>query len=302
MTALPKITFQVENSDRKCFFIKSSSLRFKQASLFSYAHSRATLGRTPSDHFRFSLPWQSAYRYVSSISTEVCRPGREVFVDRGDNKRAIVSEENVAVCVTFDIHRLMQTYRVMTGNQGGVVPTFFECFSRFSLVDGALSFADTFTAMFAQIDAMGVDADLLERAGFQDSLFRVLVMLFDRKRGVFAESQSQAVNVRPEVRKLCEYMRANLTESITLTEMERFSGLSARSLQYAFRRYFDCRPKEWLQKQRLHAARARLLDSTRNPSITALAYEVAFASSSQFAAVYMRMYGESSSETIQRRG
>ena len=94
-------------------------------------------------------------------------------------------------------------------------------------------------------------------------------------------------------------MRANLTEPINLTKMERISGLSARLLQYAFRRSFGLTPIEWLRRERLHAARRLILDRRRDASITAIALEFGF-SPSQFALYYRALFHERPSETRAR--
>ena len=107
-------------------------------------------------------------------------------------------------------------------------------------------------------------------------------------------------DVRVEVAQLCEFFRANLKAPISLTEMGRRSGLSARVLQYSFQKAFGLRPKEWLRKQRLHAARAILLKPMQIISITARAYEFCFASPSDFAHRYKLEFGETPSDTIKR--
>jgi transcriptional regulator GlxA family with amidase domain len=60
------------------------------------------------------------------------------------------------------------------------------------------------------------------------------------------------------------------------------------------------RPKAWLRKQRLHAARAVLNDRSRKIKITSLAHDFCFHSPSEFAQHYLVEFGESPSETMRK--
>lgn len=84
---------------------------------------------------------------------------------------------------------------------------------------------------------------------------------------------------------------AHLTEPITLTDIERFSGLSARSLQYLFGRHAGISPMAWLKHQRLLKARALLLQPGGVNSITTLAMDLGFSSPSRFTAAYQGAFG-----------
>ena len=72
------------------------------------------------------------------------------------------------------------------------------------------------------------------------------------------EKLPESGNLRVELAQWCDFLAAHLTQPLTLTQMEQRSGLSARILQYSFHGAYGMGPKEWLRKQRLHAARAIL--------------------------------------------
>ena len=80
------------------------------------------------------------------------------------------------------------------------------------------------------------------------------------------------------------------------------SGLSARVLQRSFQKAFGLRPKQWVRKQRLHAARSLLFTSHEPLTITSLAYDFCFASPSEFASHYLLEFGELPSQTLRRAG
>ena len=156
----------------------------------------------------------------------------------------------------------------------------------------------------AQIDSVNGDAVVLGRLGLDDSLLRMCAAILNPSLFFGGNSIDEKVSPsREKIARLCEYLSGNLARPISLTEMEKMSGLSARVLQYTFQNAFGVRPKEWLRKQRLHAIRALLMKPTQQFKLTSLAYDYCFASPSDFARYYKQEFGELPSETIRlKRG
>ena len=93
-------------------------------------------------------------------------------------------------------------------------------------------------------------------------------------------------------------MRARLNKQLTMTDMERLAGLSARQLQIMFNKRFGCAPIEWQRRDRLRIAHERLLKTRSGLVISELAEQLGFASASRFTNYYKQTYGELPSETI----
>ena len=165
------------------------------------------------------------------------------------------------------------------------------------LVRGDFDFTRILLEITGRLEAVHADPPLAKLMMLDDRFYRALALLFSP--GLEDADLERARPLRREIARLCEYMRANLTEPINLTKMERISGLSARLLQYAFRRSFGLTPIEWLRRERLHAARRLILDRRRDASITAIALEFGF-SPSQFALYYRALFHERPSETRAR--
>jgi AraC-like DNA-binding protein len=165
-----------------------------------------------------------------------------------------------------------------------------------------VSFSGLFKSLFSQIDATGGDANILSKLALDDSLYRLCATLLYPELFLIDETRNgKRPYVRPEIDRLCEYIAANLTEAVSLTEMERRSGLSARILQRSFQNTFGLTPKQWVRQQRLHGARGVMLNRREPISITALAYQFCFASPSDFAHHYMLEFGEQPSQTLGRK-
>jgi AraC-like DNA-binding protein len=165
-----------------------------------------------------------------------------------------------------------------------------------------VSFACLFQGIFNQIDALNGDKRLLELMRLDDSILRLCAALLYADQ-ILGENDSSDVSYssRHQITNLCEALSANLTKPFSLTQMEQISGLAARVLQYSFQKQFGCRPKEWLRKQRLHAARAILQQPDQRIKLASLAYDFCFPSPSVFARYYQAEFGELPSETLARK-
>jgi AraC-like DNA-binding protein len=153
----------------------------------------------------------------------------------------------------------------------------------------------------ALIDLHQRDAKVLTQLGLQDMLYRHIAMMlrpeaFLLQTDLFRTTTDSAALTA----KLCDYMNAHLDAGVTLTDMEVFSGLSARSLQVAFKKHLGCTPMQWLTKQKLHIIRARLLNADPAESITSLAGAY-FPNLGDFARYYKRQFGEMPSQTRARQ-
>jgi AraC family ethanolamine operon transcriptional activator len=170
-----------------------------------------------------------------------------------------------------------------------------------SLRLGNSSFSNLYNGLFQTINEVDANSSILSHLTVDDSLYRLSVLLLHPEL-YFLDETHKGVRqyMTKEVVKLCEWLRANLTEPISTTHMEQQSGLSIRVLQYSFQKAFGMRPKEWVRKQRLLAARLILEKSIERVKITTPTYEYCFASPSEFSHFYIVEFGETPSETIKR--
>jgi transcriptional regulator GlxA family with amidase domain len=100
------------------------------------------------------------------------------------------------------------------------------------------------------------------------------------------------------VNRAQEYMRANLGESITISDLLRLCNCSRGTLFTAFRKAKGYTPIEFLAEQRLHAARRQLLDPGESTTVSSVALDCGFVHLGRFAATYRERFGERPSETL----
>ena len=131
---------------------------------------------------------------------------------------------------------------------------------------------------------------LLNRSGLDDVIYRTMSMMF--APAAFLPSPADiVVNERHTLNAICDFLMVHISEPVTLTDLERFSGLSARTLQYVFAKKTGMSPMVWLKQQRLTKAQELLRQPGAVQSITALAMHFCFSSPSRFAADYRRQFG-----------
>lgn len=167
---------------------------------------------------------------------------------------------------------------------------------------GAFDFTKVFNNICIFIESFSGDVALMEKLVLDDLFYRQAVFLLKPELLASRErvSETRAPNWRHGIDAVCDAIRCHLDQRLSLTEMEAISGLSRRSLQYAFRKRFGLSPMEWHRRERLHVAYKRLCNGDRSVTIAELSMLSGFGSPSSFAAHYRRIFGETPSETLGR--
>ena len=105
---------------------------------------------------------------------------------------------------------------------------------------------------------------------------------------------------RTRLEQVERYIRARLFAPISLEDLARAGGVSARTLNVLCHRHHGVAPMMLLRNLRLEAARERLL-STPGASVTDVALECGFGHLGRFSAYYRSRFGELPSETTLQR-
>jgi AraC-like DNA-binding protein len=129
-----------------------------------------------------------------------------------------------------------------------------------------------------------------------ESILRLVFLNFphglsNRLGGLQADATSR------QITNAIDFMRDNMHQPLTLSEVAEASGISVRSLQYGFRRFRNVTPLAYLREIRLQAAQAELSSPLNILSIKDVALKWGFTHMGHFAARYRAAYGETPSET-----
>lgn len=259
-------------------------------------------------HFRMDIKetigLQLIFPYIGHAS-QVC-DGVTNVIQSGSNallvpnlRRTIECAPSSAVVASLDVGRLELTRQAMSGmTADGAIPddrtVELQLERNRSLFPG-------FLQICRMIDALGPNAELTANLGIDDMIYRWIAAAMSEP-GMQAEQIDARASSHARLDTVCDMIRAASERPMTLTEMEAVSGLSSRALQYGFKARFGCSPMEWQRRERMHAARHRLLTADPDETVTSIAYAMGFSSSAAFSTLYRRYFGEMPSQVLRQFG
>lgn len=97
-----------------------------------------------------------------------------------------------------------------------------------------------------------------------------------------------------------DFMRAHLHQPRTMADIAAAAGISVRSLQVAFRHFYDTTPMAYLRQLRLEEVHAELSSAENRLPVGEVALKWGFIHMGRFAAHYRAAYGVYPSETAAR--
>jgi AraC-like DNA-binding protein len=135
---------------------------------------------------------------------------------------------------------------------------------------------------------------------FENLLYRSIIQGLAHNHWDWLQRPRPAADLR-SVRRAETYIRAHLTEVVTLNDMAREAGCGVRSLQLAFQQARGTTPMVALRRARLEGARQVLECTEPDGSVTDVALRFGFSNPGRFANLYQRAFGETPSRTRRKR-
>ncbi len=169
-----------------------------------------------------------------------------------------------------------------------------------SLKYGNISFEEIFKSLAQIINSYKCNTDLLWKIGIDELFYRNIIMMLLPEK-FFSDNSFDKVVSPKAIDKIIEFQKSHPFELLTLNDLEKISGLSCRALQYEFKKRLGLSPMQWLKKERLNKARELLLNKNSEDTITTIAMNFGFASSSLFSKYYYEEFGELPSHTIKSK-
>lgn len=145
--------------------------------------------------------------------------------------------------------------------------------------------------MISMVDSASCNAGHLERIGLESLLTRLFAEVFLAQLGrtVPRAAPGSRTNVKA-LDVICDHIAAHVGKPLTIPQMEKLSGLSSRSVAYAFRSRFNCTPQEWQRNFLLDVAHRRL--ASGEASMAAIAADLGFSSLQRFRFHYQQRFGD----------
>ena len=207
------------------------------------------------------------------------------------------------VAITLDPRRLEATARSMVGpRHGGRINLGLTSPRIIPLAAARSPGLGLLKRILPLLDHAGGDERNMRMLGVDDVIHRIVALLLAPGVLDWSAHAPPSHSTEAALRRVTEYIVGHLHEPIAVCDLEQISGLAARTLQLAFKKSFNCSPREWIQQRRLLLARERLLSSPNPVTVASVAGACGFTRLGGFAAAYTRRFGESPSETLRRRG
>ena len=150
---------------------------------------------------------------------------------------------------------------------------------------------------------LAAGADVLHHSRIDDQILRLWVLLLIPELRNAAEcfNHSSLPATGPAwVKVLADWIEAHADEPLALSDLERQSGYSRRSLQLAFRTYLECSPMQWVKRCRMRKARERFQCPRPGDSVTTVAHGLGFVNLASFTREFTRLFGERPSAVLRR--
>ena len=121
----------------------------------------------------------------------------------------------------------------------------------------------------------------------------------DRRKKKAGSPRRQPSKRARLVRRAEEYMRANLGKPLSMSDLCRKLGVSQRTLHYAFQELRGLSPMAYFKARRLNAVRQELKTAPSDTTtVRVIAQRWGFWHTGEFAAAYLRLFGELPSQTL----
>ena len=163
------------------------------------------------------------------------------------------------------------------------------------------SFEAAFRNIFSMADIFSESQVMLNASGLDDIFYRTLAIALNLETFTVNSERRLSKPSHRQLDRVCQYIMANLTRNITLTELERAGHLSRRTLHNAFYLTFQMSPMQWVREQRLLKAHRMLSKPDSDLKVTEVLYACGFANASLFSAQYLKRFGELPSMTMKRQ-
>lgn len=149
---------------------------------------------------------------------------------------------------------------------------------------------------------LAASSQTLETLGVDEQFYRLAIMMLLPEK-FFEYTMTKQVYLSDSatsMRVLDDYVNASNHIFKNVAELESFTGLPTRTMQLAFRKYFNMTPTQWLRNIALKYARTLIIQH-KGINVTQIALECGFTNFSLFAKYYREQFGELPSETLKKR-
>lgn len=297
MTAIKNFTAKRDGDE---FISKTANLFLPDLSIYANASSPLCAEMEASEDIYFSVTFYGdCVTWIDSKKYH-WRPKEKAIFIGPSNHRLGESDYRSFIVAKLTRSRLKETALAMCGSNTIIADSLDLLTTR--LVDlnaHGMDLSTVFESYCHIFDALKCRVEAINSLNLTDNFYRsVVVSLMPHLLIEQIKEAHTDEYFSDKIDCLIGEMRSRLNKPLTMTDMERIAGLSARQLQMLFNKRFGCAPIEWQRRDRLRIAHERLLKARPGLAISELAEQLGFSSASRFTNYYKQVYGELPSETI----
>lgn len=284
---------------------RTIAVRIKELCLVASATTAMTAKAERNDQTLLLVPFHGSTTLRCGTMSLTASAGESAIFIRGRHRSGdtVTRGPRASLCIALDVNRLASTVRDMLGlTADAALPSDLDRDRIVPLVHGGISFDTTIRRLCNTVDAHVRQPTVLTMMGIDDSFYRTIAMALAPEQllpSVLSAVESDDDGER--IRRVCEHIKAHLTEPLNLTQLEQVFGRGARSLQLAFLKRLGVSPTRWIRDQRLDLAHQRLESAGPDASVAAIATGCGFSRISTFSREYAERFGESPSKVLERR-
>lgn len=200
---------------------------------------------------------------------------------------------------------LQSTAMAMAGGGRGVEPELVAAlqstFELHTLDQRGCAILESLFRFFAFVETVLQSQTVVpEMLRLDDLVVRQLLLLMLPGLGQKTLPHAEYLPQDPWFDRLLEWIDANCHLPLSLSELEERSCYSRRSLQYAFKKRFNCGPMQWVRRRRLDQARQQLLAAPAGISVRQVALACGYINLSSFSRDYRQEFGRKASDDLRR--
>ncbi|MGO4486730.1 AraC family transcriptional regulator [Rhizobium sp. 2TAF27] len=246
--------------------------------------------------FLIYVPLSGAATISSSNRHHISEPGKGTIIDMTSLSDIVINGDREHLSLIIDQSGVVRLLSAMLEQPvSGSIDLALE----FDLcLEAGLAFS-----RLTKILATGLndDASLLQSPAALSSLSTGLIHLLlenvpHRFSGALARQPT--LPSPPHIRRAIDFMQANLSQSISISDIAQASQVGIRSLQEGFKRFKGMSPMAYLANLRLEAVHRDLIMANSATTVAAIAQKWGFTHQGRFSGDYRKSYGCLPSQTL----
>lgn len=245
-----------------------------------------------------ALPlWGSLESWIRGKKFQPETGSHAVFNPKG--ARHSEGGDKSALLISISEERILGTAKVMLGERYADILDLHTARllnTKFESVD----FKQVLGQMCNLIDQFHGDQTLLRSFNVDENIARLMVMMLAPEHFIKDQIPKHTDDRSRVINHVCEFLTANLEQSLSLTTLESISGLSARVLQSEFQKRFGLSPIQWIKQEKLAYAHQLLTTSGTATTVSEVAAMCGFSNFSEFSRQYQQRYKLRPSEVLKQ--